>query len=95
MISTLGNPRTPSSGNKPDDLGYLHTILKAVKVTVNSLTVISDIEILIQRDVIGSLGRSRERLWKEGAQGNGKQSRMGLAEKVNASGVHGIMVQKT
>ena len=47
--------------------------------------------ILIQRILMRSLGRSREGLQEQFAQGNGKQPRTRLAEKLNASRMHGIM----
>ena len=36
-------------------------------------------------------GEEWKGLWEEVARGNGKQPRTGLAEKLNASGAHGIM----
>lgn len=44
--------------------------------------------------MIGSLGRRREGQREEVAGDNSKQSRVGLADKRNASGAHGIMGQK-
>ena len=49
---------------------------------------------MIQRALIRSLGRSKERSQEEVAPDNGKQPRTGLAEKLDGSRVHGIMDQK-
>ena len=49
---------------------------------------------LIQRDLIRSLGKTRNGLWEEVVQGSGKQIRTGLAEKLSASILNGITGQK-
>ena len=63
-------------------------------MSVSMDTVRNAIMIFIQRDLIRSLQRSRVEPQEEVPGGNGKQSRTGLTEKLNASRVHGIMGQK-
>ena len=58
---------------------------------MNHPFILNMIIVVIQRDLIRSLWRSRWGVEGGGCRGNSKQFRIGLAEKLNASRTHGIM----